>query len=92
MPHTKSAVKRARQSEERRQRTRAVVKRLKTLTKRVEVAAKAGDKEKFIAEVRESQKSFDQAAAKGVIHKNTASRNKSQLEKLRKQVTGDVKK
>jgi small subunit ribosomal protein S20 len=79
MPTTKSAKKRLRQSLERRARNRAVKSSLKTQIKKVLVAVDARDTAAGIDEFRAATKKLDQAAAKGVIHRNKASRLKSRL-------------
>jgi small subunit ribosomal protein S20 len=82
MPHTKSAVKRGRQSLERRARNRAVLKRLKTQQKRVDAAIKSGDAAKITQETNVAQRLIDQASAKGVIHKNSANRKKARMARM----------
>ena len=79
MPHTASAKKRLRQNEKSRARNRAAIKMLKTHLKRVETAATAGDAAKLNEECRVAAQKHDQAAAKGIIHRNRASRVKSHL-------------
>jgi small subunit ribosomal protein S20 len=81
MPNIKGAGKRHRQSLVRRDKNRAVKSSIKTQLKKVAVTVPAGDKEKSTVEIRLAQKKLDQAAAKGVIHKNKASRLKSRLSK-----------
>ena len=81
MPNIKGAGKRHRQSLVRRDKNRAVKSSIKTQLKKVAATAPAGDKAKTTTEVRLAQKKLDQAAAKGVIHKNKASRLKSRLSK-----------
>jgi small subunit ribosomal protein S20 len=86
MPNIKGAGKRHRQSLVRREKNRAVKSAIKTQLKKVVAAVQAGvsgagDKAQSQAEVRLAQKRLDQAAAKGVIHKNKASRLKSRLSK-----------
>jgi small subunit ribosomal protein S20 len=68
MPNTASAKKRLRQDEKKRVRNSAVKTRIKTETKK----ALAG-------ETHIAFGAIDRAAAKGVIHKNTAARKKSRL-------------
>ncbi len=87
MPHTKSAEKRLRQSQERRARNRGVLRRVKTQQKKVEAVLSATDKATLPAEFNQAQKLIDQAAAKGVIHKNTAARRKAKLARLAKKAT-----
>jgi small subunit ribosomal protein S20 len=79
MPNTKSAKKRLRQSLERRARNRAVKSSLKTQIKKVNSAVEGGDAAATDSELRAAAKKLDQAAAKGVIHRNKASRLKSRL-------------
>ena len=80
MAHSLSAKKRIRQNEKRRMRNRARNSAVKTQIKKyLQVAKQAKDPENIEAELRLTQKRIDQLAAKGIIHKNTASRKKSQL-------------
>ena len=81
MPNIKGAAKRHRQSEVRRDRNRGVKSSIKTQLKKVAATAPAGDKDKTQTELRLAQKKIDQAASKGVMHKNKASRLKSRLVK-----------
>ena len=74
----KSAIKRARQNEERRLRNRVTKTRVKTVTKAVtggaaENAATAQDR------LRIAQSTIDKAAKKGVIHRRAAARKISRL-------------
>jgi small subunit ribosomal protein S20 len=55
---------------------------IKTLTKRLEVAAGEGDAEKVAAEHRELVRTIDRAATRGALHRNTAARKKSKAAKL----------
>ena len=79
MPNSKSAKKRMRQSEDRRERNRAVKSGLKTQMKKVRTAAAAGKPADAATELRSAARKLDQAAAKRVIHPNTAARLKSRL-------------
>ena len=79
MPHTNSAKKRMRTSAERRERNRTVKKGLKAQHKSFEAALKTGDAGKLTEQTNNSAKLIDQAAAKGVIHRNAAARAKSRL-------------
>ena len=81
MPHTKSAKKRHKQSETSRIKNRATKSTLKTLNRRVRAKASAKDLAAAEADFRLTAKSLDQAAAKGIIHKNAANRTKSRLQK-----------
>ena len=84
MPHTKSAKKRMRTSAERRTRNRNVSKGLKLQHKAFEAAIKTNDASKLKEQTSTSMKLIDQAAAKGVIHKNTAARKKARLARMLK--------
>lgn len=79
MPVTKSAKKRLRQNLARRARNRAGRSALKTQTRKVREACRNGELERAAAEFRVACKKLDQAAAKGLIHRNTAARLKSRL-------------
>jgi len=81
MPHTHTAKKRGRQSAKRRLRNRAVKKAIKIQIKSVLDASK-GPMEALQTEVRAAIKKLDKAAAKRVIHPNTAARRKSQIARL----------
>jgi small subunit ribosomal protein S20 len=79
MAQHKSAEKRARQSVRRHARNKANLSKIKTLIKKVRSAK---DKEQAAAALKVAMKTLDQLAAKGVIHRNTASNQKSRLTKL----------
>lgn len=76
MANIKSQIKRNRQNEKRRIRNRAVRSEIGTREKAA-VAAAGTDAE--AEALRQTIKRIDKAAAKGVIHKNTAARKKSRL-------------
>jgi small subunit ribosomal protein S20 len=79
MAQHKSAEKRARQSVRRHARNKGNLSKVKTLIKKVRSAK---DKEQAAAALKVAVKTLDQLAAKGVIHRNTASNQKSKLTKL----------
>lgn len=81
MANHKSAKKRAKQSQVRRLRNRSVKTRLKNLGKKLRAAKENGadNKEEIM---RETQSAIHKAAKKGVIHKKTASRKISRLQKF----------
>ena len=81
MPHTRSAKKNLRKAEKRRLHNRTVIKSLKTQIKKVTAAAD-GPVEQLQKEYDLAAKKLDKAAAKQVIHRNLASRKKSQLAKV----------
>jgi small subunit ribosomal protein S20 len=55
---------------------------IKTLTKRLESAVAAGDADLAASEHRELVRTIDRAATRGALHRNTASRKKSQAAKI----------
>ncbi len=79
MPNIKSAKKRVITSAKRAARNKAIKSELKTTIKKFDAAIAESDKAAVDTAFREAVKMVDQAAAKGVIKKNTASRKKSQL-------------
>jgi len=78
----KSAIKRARQNEKRRVRNKSVRTNVKNVTKAVRSAAAEGSKEVSVQELNAAKSVIDNAAKKGVIHRNTAARKISRLSKL----------
>ena len=86
MPHLKSAKKRLRQNAKRREHNRAAKKAVKKQLKTVlEVSNdKQSNTEQLSKEIVAAIKRLDKAAARGIIHRNTASRKKSQLARLLK--------
>ena len=81
MPHLTSGKKRLRQNIKRREHNRATKKALKKQLKAVfEVAEnKQSTLEQLKKEATSAVKKLDKAAARRVIHPNTAARKKSQL-------------
>ena len=81
MAHSLSAKKRVRQSLKRRARNRARKEVLKNQVKTFQTALTSGDFAKADQELRNTTSRLDRIAAKGTIHKNTASRKRSRLAK-----------
>jgi small subunit ribosomal protein S20 len=79
MANIKSARKAARQSVKRRAHNASLRTQLSTAVKNVKKAITAGDKAKAAAALERSRGVIDRIAAKGVVHKNHASRQKSRL-------------
>ena len=79
MANIKSQIKRNRQNKVRHDRNKAVRSELKTRYNAVVTATEAGDAEAAAEATRIAQRRIDQAAASGLIHKNTAARRKSRL-------------
>ena len=77
MPNIKSAKKRVIVTEAKTLQNKMIKTALKTSMKKYEAAIEAGDKESANALYASVIKKIDQAAAKGIIHKNTAARKKS---------------
>ena len=78
MAHSKSALKRWRQSVERRDRNRSVKSQTRTLLNKAIVAIET-DPANAEEAVRAAVSALDRAAQKNVIHDNAASRGKSRL-------------
>ncbi len=78
MPNIKSAKKRVLVNATKAKRNKAANSALKTAIKKAD-AAIAGGAEDRAELVKAAQKKIDQAAAKGLIHKNNAARKKSAL-------------
>jgi small subunit ribosomal protein S20 len=81
MPIIKSAKKRVKQSEKRRQRNAPLRSKMKTFVKKVLVAAKEGNTEEAVKLLPETYSTIDTATKKNLIHKNNAARKKSRLAK-----------
>lgn len=79
MPNIKSAKKRVKVTETKTLQNKMFRSSLKTMIKKYDAALTAGDKEAAGAAYRAAVKKIDQAAAKGIISKNAASRKKSQF-------------
>ena len=76
MANIKSQIKRNRQNEKQRTRNRAVRSELSTRSKAAVAAAGTEDEAESL---RLAIKRIDKAVTKGVLHKNTAARQKSRL-------------
>ena len=75
----RSAVKRAKQNEVRRMRNRARKTVVKNVVKRVRVALASQSAEEAQATLSQAIPVLDKAAAKGILHRKTASRKISRL-------------
>ncbi|MBP1558977.1 MAG: 30S ribosomal protein S20 [Oscillospiraceae bacterium] len=78
MPNIKSAKKRVKVIEAKTLRNKAIKSNLKTTLKKANLAIE-NQEENSVEAVRLATKKIDQAVAKGILHKNTAARKKSQL-------------
>jgi small subunit ribosomal protein S20 len=79
MPTSLSAKKRVRQNEQRRARNRVVKSVVRTQIRKFLAAQESGDAEAARAQFREAVRAIDRAVTRGVLHRNTAARRKSQL-------------
>ncbi len=79
LPNIKSAKKRVKVIKTKTLRNQMLKSNLKTVIKKFEVAVNAADVEKANEAFKAAVKRIDQAVAKGILKKNTASRKKSQL-------------
>ncbi len=81
MAHSLSAKKRMRQNVKRRAINKARKAQIKSKERAFSEAVASGDKGKAAETLRAAVKKVDQIAAKGTLHRNTASRRKSRLQK-----------
>ena len=81
MANIKSQKKRILTNEKARQRNKAVKSSVRTHVRKFRDAADAGDAAKAQDLARAATRSLDQAASKGVIHKNQAANRKSAIMK-----------
>lgn len=79
MAHTKSALKRVRQSEKRHQANMSVKSTVRSTTKAFRATLEEGDAAKSLVTLRAAIATLSKAATKGVIRKQTASRRTSRL-------------
>ena len=79
MANTTSAKKAARQAVRRTEVNKTRRSRMRTYVRKVEEAIASGDKEAANLALREAQPEIQRSAAKGIMHKNTASRKISRL-------------
>lgn len=82
MANHKSALKRAKQSLDRRTRNRSTKTRIKKVVKDVRLAASETTGEAVREKLDAAKSVIDNAAKKGVIHKKSASRKISRLSRL----------
>lgn len=80
MANTKSAAKRARQSERRTLVNRRSLTAVKNQLKSVREALKSGNKDNAKAAAEQFVSTIDKAVKNGRLHKNAANRHKSRLD------------
>ena len=81
MANTKSAAKRARQTITRTLQNKRTLSAVKTQLKKARIAVKAADKAAAVKESSLTSSALDVAVKKGRLHRNTARRLKSRLNK-----------
>ena len=81
MANHKSALKRVRQNEKRKEINRSNRSKLRTSIKKLRVAVAGQDKTASGELLLSSVSLIDKAVNKGIIHRNTAARHKSRLTK-----------
>lgn len=79
MPNHKSAEKRVRQNEKRREINRSNRGRLRTSIRKLRTALAGGDAGAINELLPETISTIDKAVQKGVLHRNAAARQKSRL-------------
>jgi small subunit ribosomal protein S20 len=83
LANTRSALKRIRSSEKKRQRNRIFRSSARTYVKKArQLITEQGRTEESEAAVRQAISALDKAAQKGVIHENNAARRKARLMKM----------
>ncbi len=79
MANHKSALKRVRQNEKRKEINRSNRSKLRTSIKKVRAAVTSNDKAVSSEQLLSTVSLIDKAVNKGIIHRNTAARHKSRL-------------
>jgi small subunit ribosomal protein S20 len=90
MPNKHAALKQLRKDHKRATNNQAVISELKTLKKRITLLLEQNKTEEALRSIPIVMKRYDQAAAKGVIHKNIAARTKSRLMHRLGSISGKV--
>ncbi|QDT97063.1 30S ribosomal protein S20 [Gimesia aquarii] len=89
MPNSNSAKRSLRKSETRRLRNRSSRSELRSAIKNARTAIAGDDSQAVVKALQTATKKIDQAAAKGIIHKNAAARTKSRLAKSANKATAE---
>ena len=82
MANTKSALKYIRKTAGRTLRNRQVKSRLKTLSKKLDTAVTAGDKDAIAAASTDFISALDKAGKTGLVHANKIARHKARCAQL----------
>ena len=81
MANTPQAKKRIRRNQQRTEINGARISRIRSFVKKVESAISGGDKSAAADALKAAQPELARGVARGVLHKNTASRKLSRLSK-----------
>jgi small subunit ribosomal protein S20 len=81
MANTPQAKKRIRRNDRRAEINGARISRIRSFVKKVETAIAGGDKKAAAEALKDAQPELARGVARGVLHKNTASRKMSRLSK-----------
>jgi small subunit ribosomal protein S20 len=88
MPNTKSAIKRVRVEEKRRERNHAIKSKVRTFVTKARKAIDSQPDDPTTTEaIRAAMSQLDRAVTKGALHRNNAARRKSRLAKRLKALT-----
>jgi small subunit ribosomal protein S20 len=79
MPNHKSAIKRVRQTEKRRDLNRSNRTRLRSAIKKLRAALASGDAQAAQELLPQTVSRIDKSVQKGVLHRNAAARHKARL-------------
>jgi small subunit ribosomal protein S20 len=82
MPNIKQQKKRVRIAAQERLENLRYRSTVKTITKRLEAAVEAGDKDRVAQEHLQLQRWIDKAVSHGALHRNAGARKKSQASRL----------
>ncbi len=81
MANHPSAIKRYRQARKRQEANQSAKARVRTLTRKVEVATAAGNAKAAAESLHIASRALAKAASKGLVHRKAASRRTSRLAK-----------
>ena len=79
MPNIKSAAKRVQLAKARTAKNKAEKTVLKTTLKKFDAALEEGNREQADSAYKAAVKTIDESVKKGILHKNTAARKKSNI-------------
>jgi small subunit ribosomal protein S20 len=91
MANTKSAIKRIRVEQKRRERNHAIKSKVRTYVTKARKAITADPHDATTVEaIRQAMSQLDRAVTKGVLHRNNAARRKSRLARRLKVALGET--